>query len=273
LLWAGFFALFFALWGLIYAFWHAGGKLTPVLARATVRWARIGKYTDKYKAYGPVLLLLVAGAVLTALAGDEFLDLAELVHSKSPQLQQFDVRLHAWAVSHRSANATAFFTIMTIVGGPVGLAVIAVIVAAVLVVKKRYAWTVYLLITAGGGALLNLELKRYFARARPDIAEMLRRSQGYSFPSGHAMGSTVTFLALAYLVARMSITWRWKSAAIALAWTLIVSVALSRVYLGAHWTSDVVAGVAVGTIWVSVTTVAYEAFRRVRRIRGGAVSS
>jgi undecaprenyl-diphosphatase len=150
--------------------------------------------------------------------------------------------------------------------------VIAVIVAAVLVVKKRYAWTVYLLITAGGGALLNLELKRYFARARPDIAEMLRRSQGYSFPSGHAMGSTVVFGALSYLVVQTASNWRWKSAVIALTCTLIAAVAFSRVYLGVHWTTDIAAGVTVGVLWLTTTTVAYETLRRIRRLRAPAAS-
>jgi membrane-associated phospholipid phosphatase len=53
-------------------------------------------------------------------------------------------------------------------------------------------------------------------------------------------------------------------------YTLIASVALSRVYLGVHWISDVLAGVTVGTVWVTTTTVAYETLRRIRRLRGKA---
>src|SRR5437870_5881144 len=87
------------------------------------------------------------------------------------------------------------------------------------------------------GALLLMELKRYFARARPDLAEALRRASGYSFPSGHAMGSTIVFGALGYLALRSQRTWRTKAAALAAAVTLIITIALSRVYLGVHWIS------------------------------------
>jgi undecaprenyl-diphosphatase len=81
------------------------------------------------------------------------------------------------------------------------------------------------------------------------------------------MGSTVVFGALAYLVLRAHIRWRWKAAALALATTLVVSVALSRVYLGVHWISDVGAGITAGLLWLTVTTVAYETLRRIYLIR------
>jgi undecaprenyl-diphosphatase len=96
---------------------------------------------------------------------------------------------------------------------------------------------------------------------------MLRRANGYSFPSGHAMGSAVAFGALAYLAFRVVRSWPAKAAAIAFLYTLVASVALSRVYLGVHWISDVLAGVTVGTVWVTTTTVAYETLRRIRRMR------
>jgi undecaprenyl-diphosphatase len=83
------------------------------------------------------------------------------------------------------------------------------------------------------------------------------------------MGSTVAFTALSYIAMRALPRTRWKSAALALAATLILFVALSRIYLGVHWVSDVGAGIVAGTLWVTATTVAYETFRRVRAIRAG----
>jgi undecaprenyl-diphosphatase len=218
--------------------------------------------------YLPLTAIVIGGALLTAWAGDAFLDLAELVHDKSPVLQQIDAGVHDWAVSRRTAGTTRLFVTVTNIGGPAGLAVLVVIVTIALVIRRRYRWAVYLALTTGGGALLNMELKRYFARVRPDVAEMLRLAHGYSFPSGHAMGSTVTFGALSYLAFRVAKTWRWKAAALAFAMTLIVAVSLSRVYLGAHWISDVGAGMAAGAIWVATMTVAYETFRRMRLLRG-----
>ena len=118
-----------------------------------------------------------------------------------------------------------------------------------------------------GGGLIDSELKRFFARARPGVAEMLRHASGYSFPSGHAMGSTVLFASLSYLAIRTLPRWRWKSAAMALGATFIVFVSLSRVYLGVHWISDVGAGITAGLLWTTMTTVAYETSRRIRLIR------
>ena len=195
------------------------------------------------------------------------MDVAELVHSKSPALQQSDMRFHDWAISERSPIATKIFVAATIIGSPVALGILVAIVAVVLIIRHRYAWAIYLAGTTGIGSLMLLELKRYFARARPDIAEALRRASGYSFPSGHAMGSAIVFGALGYLALRSQRTWRAK-AALAAAVTLVVTIAASRVYLGVHWISDVSAGVTMGALWVTIATVAYETFRRIRAIRG-----
>jgi len=220
----------------------------------------------RFRDYLPVIATIVVGALLVGWAGDQFLDLAELVHAKSPLLQKVDTRVHDWAVAKRYTSATSFFDVMTTVGGPVGVAAIGGIVFIVLLVRKRFRWAMYLVFTAAGGGALDWELKRYFARARPAVAQMLKHASGYSFPSGHAMGSTVMFGALAYLVLRAHVRWRWKAGAIALACTLVIGVALSRVYLGVHWISDVGAGVTAGLLWLTMTTVAYETLRRIHRI-------
>lgn len=82
------------------------------------------------------------------------------------------------------------------------------------------------------------------------------------------MGSAIVFGALGYLALRTQRTWRAKAAALAAAMTLVVTIALSRVYLGVHWISDVGAGVTIGVLWVIIATVAYETSRRIREIRG-----
>jgi undecaprenyl-diphosphatase len=272
MLFIAFATLFLVLWAVVYATLPAVRHLGQVLARLVARsaWAtRIVSGTrERYRNYLPVIVILIAGALLTAWAGDAFIDLAEKVHAKNVALQRADARVHDWTITERSAAATTFFALMTNIGGPVGVAAIVVVVAVILAIRRRWSWLIYLAVTAGGGALLNLELKRYFARARPDVAEMLRRANGYSFPSGHAMGSAVAFGALAYLAFRAIRSWPAKTAVMAFLYTLITAVALSRVYLGVHWVSDVAAGVTAGTVWVTTTTVAYETLRRIRHARG-----
>ncbi|HSP14109.1 MAG TPA: phosphatase PAP2 family protein [Thermoanaerobaculia bacterium] len=254
-----FILLFLFLWGALIA-------MEPLVRGSLARTAHLtAKF--RYRDYLPVLVLVIAGGFVAVYAGDSFVDLAELVHSKSPVLQVIDRQWHDWAVSERYTGATTFFAVMSVIGGPVCLGVLTGLVAAWLVIKRRFRWAIYVLVTAGGGALLLTELKLYFERARPVLAEQLRRAHGYSFPSGHAMGSTVVAGALTYLAMRVLPTWRQKAAAIAFAITFVISVAASRVYLGVHWLSDIAAGIAGGLLWVMTTTLGYETSRRIRLIR------
>lgn len=256
---AAFVATFLAFWLLCYA---TGPALERVLARAA-HWTAKFRYRD----YLPVFVVLGVGLAATALAGDAFLDLVEQLQEESPALHAIDAQAHEWARFTRTTGSTAFFTTLTIIGTPVGLGLIVFIVCGFLAMEKRWRWAAYLVITTTLGGLLNLQLKAFFARARPELAEALRDAHGYSFPSGHAMGATITFGALAYLALRVIPRWRHRAAAIAFACSMILAIAASRIYLGVHWISDVGAGIAAGLIWLVAATVAYETTRRIRLVR------
>ena len=251
--------LFLLLWAV---FLHAA----PLIGRVV---QHLGHLTAsfRYRDYLPVILLLAGGAMLAAAAGDEFLDLAEEVQSESEVIRRVDSETHGWVRRQRSAAATLFFTFFTYIGTPVGLGIAVAAVAIALAVRGRYRWSAYLLFTTLAGSLLVVQLKVFFARARPDLAEALRAAQGYSFPSGHAMGSTVVFGAFSYLILRAKASWPRRAAGLAAMVTSVLAVSLSRVYLGVHWISDIGAGIVAGVLWVTVATVAYEAFRRIRRVR------
>ncbi len=238
----------------------------PLIEKALGRAAH---FTAKfrYRDYLPVLIVLIIGVVATSLAGDGFLDLAEELQEGSSELHAIDRETHTWARTAHTDGSTRFFTFLTLVGTPVGLGIIIAIIAGLLAARRRYRWAMYLIFTSVVGGLLNLQLKAYFARARPDLAEALRHASGYSFPSGHAMGATVCFGALSYLAFRAIPNWRERAAAVAFSVSMIAAIAASRIYLGVHWISDIGAGIAAGTIWIVTTTVAYEAFRRIRMIR------
>ncbi|HET7712280.1 MAG TPA: phosphatase PAP2 family protein [Thermoanaerobaculia bacterium] len=271
---AAFIGLFLLLWALFTAAAPAlrrGGafvanRMTRSLLR-TERAQRLLTYAARYRDYLPLVAIAVIGTYVVVAAGDAFLDLAELLLDKSARLEEFDSRVHRWAISQRQPGSSLFFILMTLAGTPVALATLVAIVTVFFLLRRRYRWAAYLVITTAGGGVINMELKRYFARSRPLLVEMLRESHGYSFPSGHAMGSAIVFGALSYLAFRALPRWRWKAAALALACTLIAAISLSRVYLGAHWISDIGAGAAAGTLWVAVTTVTYEMVRRIRMLR------
>jgi len=252
-------AVFLLLWLIFFAI---GPGLEHVLAR-TAHWTAKFRYRD----YLPVFVVLAAGIAATAFAGDAFMDIAERVQAESPKLHEIDARTHEWARYTHTGGSTAFFTTLTLIGTPVGIGILVAILAGLLALKKRWRWAAYLVVTTSLGGLLNLLLKSFFERARPELAEALRSAHGYSFPSGHAMGSTVCFGALAYLAVRALPRWGQRSAAIAFACSMILAISASRIYLGVHWISDVGAGIAAGLIWVVTATVAYETMRRIRMVR------
>ena len=267
MLWALFAVVFLLLWALVYAAMPAVRFLGRRGTRLIARSAHLNDLVVRHKEWLPVLVIVIAGAALTMWAGDGFLDLAERVRDGAPALRRIDTSVHDWAVKHRSAPDTLFFMVMTTIGAPLGTATLVGLVSIVLAFLHRWRWIAYLVVTYGGGMLLDIELKSYFARARPAMAEALRRAHGYSFPSGHAMGSAVAFGALAYLAYRTAKSWSGAAAALAFGATFVLSVSVSRVYLGVHWISDVGAGITAGLLWVTVTTVAYETFRRIHLIR------
>lgn len=100
------------------------------------------------------------------------------------------------------------------------------------------------------GQLLNVGLKHLFQRARPVVPEPLVHLATYSFPSGHAVSSTLFYGTLCALVLQRVRSPAWRVAAVAGAVAMVLLVSFSRVYLGAHYLSDVVAGIAVGTACV-----------------------
>lgn len=138
------------------------------------------------------------------------------------------------------------------------LTIFSLIIISVLWFKKKDKWTIFFfVIDIGGGGLLTKFLKYYYARERPTIDETID-AIGYSFPSGHAMGSLIFYGFLSYLLFRSNIRKRMKWGALFLCGVLIFFIGISRIYLGAHYPSDVIAGYLAGSIWLILCILALE---------------
>jgi membrane-associated phospholipid phosphatase len=120
----------------------------------------------------------------------------------------------------------------------------------ILMIQKRWLEVKGLLICLLGGVVLNELLKHLFERARPDAFRVVEAA-GYSFPSGHAMVSLCFYGMIAFLIARNIPLWRWRLVVMVSAALFILSIGISRIYLGVHYPSDVLAGYTAGTMWLA----------------------
>lgn len=130
----------------------------------------------------------------------------------------------------------------------------AVLSAGVLLCRRRWAEGAFWVLATGGAAALNLAAKHAFGRIRPDLFVSIAPETTYSFPSGHAMQSTAIIAALVILCWRTS--WRWP--ALATGCLFVAAIGLSRVYLGVHYPSDILAGWSLALAWVVSLRVALD---------------
>jgi undecaprenyl-diphosphatase len=141
---------------------------------------------------------------------------------------------------------------ITGLGGYAILTLLTLATWAYLLMTRRQGAALLVLVAIVGGMLLSTGLKMGFERPRPDLVPHATRVYTASFPSGHAMLSAITYLTLGALLARVEKSRRVSAFIMGLAIITTLLVGLSRVYLGVHWPSDVVAGWSVGAAWASL---------------------
>lgn len=138
---------------------------------------------------------------------------------------------------------------ITSLGGVTFIVIITVIVAGFLLLQKNYNAMWLILIATIGGALLNLGLKEWIGRGRPPIIFHLVYVNSLSFPSGHSMISAIVYLTQASLLARIQKKKSIRVYIITIALILTFLIGISRVYLGVHYPTDVLAGWSIGFAW------------------------
>lgn len=145
---------------------------------------------------------------------------------------------------------------ITSLGGTAVLVLLTSLVIVFLLLAGKWQLALFVLIAVGGGQAVSTLLKLGIDRPRPDLVPHLMRETSLSFPSGHAMMSAVTYLTLGSLLARIAPERRLKVFFLFTAVLLTFVVGVSRIYLGVHWPSDVLAGWCAGFAWAMMCWLA-----------------
>lgn len=208
------------------------------------------------KIAGLAFLLLLGGLGIAALFIVLFTELAEEVMEKEFGLfDSFIITLMEAGAGRTMDNVMFIFTEM---GSVWFLTILSVVILAVLGFKMKDKWgMLFFVIAVGGGALLTLLLKHLYVRERPSINAEID-AIGYSFPSGHSMGSLIFYGFVIYLVIRTQQRAWIQGLTFVVLSILIFLIGSSRIYLGAHFPSDVLAGYIAGLIWLILSLIALE---------------
>ena len=210
------------------------------------------------------------GAVVASLSlllvAVPFASLMFLVEHRWAPLLRIDVAardaLHGFALDHD--GFVSLMRTLSWLGSTRVWFVVYAVVALVLLRARHVSLAVFVVVTVAGSSLLNSTVKAIVGRTRPVLADPLAQAGGWSFPSGHAQAALVGYVVLVLLLLLfMSPAWHWRRRlACAVAVVMTLAIGFSRIALGVHYLSDVLAGYLLGAAWVLAMIAAFAAVSR-----------
>jgi membrane-associated phospholipid phosphatase len=210
----------------------------------------------------PYYITIIIAFLVFVFGLNAFVDLTEELAEN--QLTTFDNRITSALVSIRSEHLTTFLIFITHIGGTGYIIIIILLVLYFVLVHKSWKFilqTVTVLLLA---TFSNMALKQVINRARPSL-EHLVEVYTLSYPSGHAMSAMGFYGFLVFLVARYKIRIFMKVLLITILVFLILAIGISRIYLGVHYPSDVLAGYIGGLLWVTFCAIVFDVIDLWRR--------
>lgn len=219
--------------------------------------------------YGALILTLLAGAVISAVMAAAFGEVYQAV-TAADGVAGLDHPVLAASESLRTPTLDVAVTAFTDVGGTVGMPILAVVMMLTLALRRR-SWTPVILIAAAGlgSLLMTIAGKRLVGRARPDLSDAVPPYEhSPSFPSGHSLNAVVIAGIVAYLIILRLDSNRARILTASVAALFAIAIGLSRVFLGHHWLTDVLAAWALGAAWLAIVITAHRLYLTVRKHHG-----
>lgn len=175
-------------------------------------------------------------------------------------ISTFDDVVSKYIQGFRNPYLTSYFICMSYIGSKKVYFPLLIIGVMYMFIRKKFMSALLLVVNFYGSRYINSMLKLWYKRARPDISPLITVT-GYSFPSGHAMNAVAFLGFIAYItITEHRISLHKKVLIIVTACFVIFSISLSRIYLGVHYPSDIVAGWAAGGSWLVLCIIFHKAF-------------
>jgi undecaprenyl-diphosphatase len=210
--------------------------------------------------------LMIAGIVVALLGFEEVAD--DVFYDPLEgdfEAREFDRSVSVLVSRFRTPALTQVMTDLTALGSISVVLTLFLVLTSVLATYRDFRGLSYLSIVLIGAGLWPLLLKSYFGRERPPQMDRLVEVASLSFPSGHSFGASAVYMGLAYYATQYTRSWAHEIFFYCLGAVLICVVGVSRVYLGAHFPTDVIAGLCGGIAWGLICASTYEYFTPTQR--------
>jgi len=218
---------------------------------------------DRLSPGGYLGLHLTIGVLLLIGTSWLFGGIAQDVVAGDP-LTVIDKNVAEWFHERRTPGLTMTMQLVTGLASPTWVTGVVMVTALVLWWKRCWFRLLALVLVLPGGMVLDVLLKIAFHRHRPSFEDSFLIFHGYSFPSGHTMAATLLYGMLAAFAVIALEAWRWRVGAVLGAFVMVLLVGFSRVYLGAHYLSDVLGAATAGLAWLALSLTAVDTLRRSR---------
>lgn len=192
-----------------------------------------------------------------------FVDLAEDVHN-AERITVLDQQLADWLHVGATPLTTQFMLIVSDLHDVIPMSILTLLAGAILLKNGARDWLLGLVLVVPGGILINTLFKYLFARVRPQFVDPIVSLASFSFPSGHVSGSTLFYGFVAALLISRSHSRLRNVAIVSAALSMVLLVAASRMYLGAHFLSDVLAAFFESLAWLGICLIGVQIMRRWR---------